>query len=313
MSRGVSNNLLEIVNSEETATAFLHLVTIFWKDGSVDRFVKNFKPIVSRGAFYQASSFSIALPEEPDDTIPTLRFQFSVSEKTILNKLRDESESPLVRLEVVLHQNTDIVEIGPFDFDVKDFQIQGASVIVEAGFEPILDLAIPQVSYTPNLFPGLFKNVSQGVFEQSFVTQIPIRKFTESSKTIPRGEQRDILKMRIVSENPSTISGLIEFDWEIPDKVTGGVGRANETVTKKSSNEEIEVFLKSNNDIKLNFSTTSESVSFPFSIDVGENTNLIVEVKPSFNIVASTSAGLRAADPVLKVKNRKLEVNDRVE
>lgn len=160
MSRGSSNNFLNVVNADQPNDIFIHLVTVFWPDNSVDRYAKNYEPVTSRTNTYDASAFEINLPEEPTDSVPTIRMDFTASDRTVLRKLVEATESPLVRLEVVLASDTDIVEMGPFDFDVKEFQIQGPAVSVELGFEPILDLAIPQISYTPTLFPGLYSNVT---------------------------------------------------------------------------------------------------------------------------------------------------------
>lgn len=167
MSRGSSNKLLSIVNAETPNDIFLHLVTVEWPDNTVNRFVKNAEPVNSRGETYQASSFEIQLPEEPEDTVPTLTFQFSVSDTQIIQKLRqsDGNALPILTLEVVLASDPNIVEMGPFTFEIRKYQNQGVAVAVEAGFEPILDFALPQLAYNPSVTPGLFKNVTSADFQ----------------------------------------------------------------------------------------------------------------------------------------------------
>ena len=159
MSRGSSNKLLELVSSDTPNDIFLHLVTVFWPDNTEDRYVKNYEDVTSRGNNYQAASFNINLPAEPEDEVPTINLQFSIAERTIVRKLRESTTPPTLRLEVVLASDPDIVEVGPFDFDLRRFDSQGMNVSVEAGFEPILDLALPQLTYNPILFAGLFKSV----------------------------------------------------------------------------------------------------------------------------------------------------------
>lgn len=165
MSRGASETLLASVNSEFTNEAFIHLVTVFWDDNTEDRFAKNYEIVTSRGSEYGPSSFTINIPEEVSDDVPTLRMEFGLNESTIINKLNNSTNPPLVRFEIVLGSDPDVVELGPFDFDVREYQTQGASVTVEMGFEPILDLAVPQLTFTPAAFPGLFKDVSAGDFD----------------------------------------------------------------------------------------------------------------------------------------------------
>lgn len=160
MSRGSSDNFLSVINNEYPNDIFIHLVTVFWPDGSTSYYAKNYEPVTSRGQSFQEAGFKINLPEEPTDSVPTLRMNFNIGERTLPNKLLDSVEPPLVRFEIVLASDPDIVELGPFDFDVREFEAQGTSVSVEVGFEPILDLSIPQIAYTPTLMPGLFKSVT---------------------------------------------------------------------------------------------------------------------------------------------------------
>jgi hypothetical protein len=159
MSRDSSNKLLSIVNADTPNDVFLFLVSVQWEDGSYSRYVKNYEDIISRGNVYKAGSFSISLPEEPDGNIPTVKFSFNVTELQMLSKLRTDNEVPELTLEVALASDPNIVEVGPFVFDIKGFRVNGPSVEVEAGFEPLLELSVPQIKYSPLLFPGLYSHV----------------------------------------------------------------------------------------------------------------------------------------------------------
>lgn len=162
--RDSSNKLLTIVSSETPNDVFLFLITIEYPNGVKERFVKNFEDVSSRQQTYRAASFEITMPEEPEDSVPTMNFAFSVAERDALRELRESTDLPMLTLEIVLSSDPNVVEVGPFVFDVRSFQVQGVSVRVEAGFEPMLDLAVPQMSYDPNLFPGLFKDVRAAGF-----------------------------------------------------------------------------------------------------------------------------------------------------
>ena len=160
MPRGASENLLSVANSEFPQDPFIHLVTVEWPDGETTRFAKNYEDIVSRGNTYSASAFRVKLPEEPEDSIPKITFEFSIAETELVEKLRLAPEPPTLSLEIVLGNDPDTVEMGPFKFDVRSFRGQGVGFEVEAGFEPVLDHAIPQISYTPVLFPGISKRIT---------------------------------------------------------------------------------------------------------------------------------------------------------
>lgn len=159
MSRDSSNKLLSIVNADSPNDIFLYLVTVAWEDGSYSRYVKNYESITSRGNVYSPSSFEISLPAEPDGNIPTINFSFGVDNYGALEKLRSSTKQADLTLEVVLASDPNTVEIGPFTFQIKGFSVTGNAVQVEAGFEPFLDLALPQIRYNPLLFPGLFEHV----------------------------------------------------------------------------------------------------------------------------------------------------------
>lgn len=162
MSRGSSNKFLTTIAEEQPDDIFLHLITVDWPDNTTNRYVKNYEDVISRGNTYSASSFNVTLPEEPSDSIPSVTFQFGVGERTIVRKLREADGRPILTLELVLASDPDIVEMGPFTFDVRRYNTQGVSVSVEAGFEPYLDFAVPQFRYSPQLFPGLFKDFTTG-------------------------------------------------------------------------------------------------------------------------------------------------------
>lgn len=157
--RGSSNKFLSIINSRTPNDVFLFLVTVTYPDNSVERFVKNYEPITSRGETYQPVSFEVNLPEEPEDSVPTVNFAFAVTETSALRKLRQSTDLPKLKLEMVLASDPDVVEMGPYEFSIRSFSVEGVAVNVEAGFFPILDLAIPQLTYNPILFRGLFKDV----------------------------------------------------------------------------------------------------------------------------------------------------------
>lgn len=156
--RGASQNFISIISENTPNDVFLHLVSVTWDDGEVSRWVKNYEGITSRGDYYTPSSFNVTLPSDPGDEIPTLNFSFALGDKITMRRLRNSTVRPTLRLEIVLASDPNIVELGPFDFDIRDFDMKGDAVVVKAGYEPLLDYEIPQLSYSPPMFPGLFSN-----------------------------------------------------------------------------------------------------------------------------------------------------------
>ena len=88
---------------------------------------------------------------------------FPLTERAVFERLRGFNESPTLTLELLLGSDLDTVEHS-FVFDVRDYSAQGGTASVTLGFEPILDLSIPQLNYAPYIVPGLFSNISAADF-----------------------------------------------------------------------------------------------------------------------------------------------------
>ncbi len=94
----------------------------------------------------------------PDDTEEAVRATLEIDnvDRQIVQAVRSISSPPTVTLEVVLASTPDVVEAGPFVFELQGARYDAAVVRGELAFEPILDLAVPGDVMSPGLFPGLF-------------------------------------------------------------------------------------------------------------------------------------------------------------
>jgi hypothetical protein len=164
MSRNSSPELINLVNKQFPDDVFIRLITIQWPDSTVDRYVQGFQDLTSRGQVFTAANFEIAFPQEPEDEIPTMTFNFALSERTLITKMRSFDKAPTMIMELILLSSPNIVQAS-FTFDVKNVKTQGLSAQVEVGFEPYLDFGVPQISYSPNIFPGLFRTVTAADFQ----------------------------------------------------------------------------------------------------------------------------------------------------
>ena len=316
MSRGSSNKFLQVINAEFTNDGLVRLVTVNWPDGTTDRFAKNYESVFSRGNLFKPGSFSAAIPEEPEDDVPSIEFSFSATETDIVQKLTNSVESPMIRLEIVLESDVDTVEAGPFDFGVNNFQVQGASVRVEAVFEPLLDLAVPQVTFTPTFFPGLFKNSSAAEFAEPNVTDLPILRTAVTSKTLTKEKYNKwnvITKQNIVSSSSVTVDGKISFDWSHLGTASGpgGPGAVDIDIDRVEfritvNNETVFDDLLDLNSISDLSDTGTQSFSKQFQFSVPDNALFVIEVRPEIGPAFSSVSTLEfvLSNWVLKFNGR---------
>lgn len=156
MPRTVSTPMRAAAFAQETGEAPLVLLTIDHPDLAAPiRVTSDAVDTVSRSETYVAFPFRVALP---DDTEEAARAQLEIDnvDRQIVQALRSIASPPTVRLEVVLASTPDLVEAGPFDFQLEEARYDALVVSGELAFEPVLDLAVPGDSMSPGLFPGLF-------------------------------------------------------------------------------------------------------------------------------------------------------------
>lgn len=166
MSRNMSLTARRAMNAPETDQVFLALLTIVHPElPEPIRVVNDFRPkdeqgvrkIVSRGEDFICYPFEAALPADHEDQLSRVRLRIDNVDREITASLRSISSAPRVVLEVVLASDPDTVEAGPFEFELVTASFDALVVEGELGFEPILNEPFPADSFTPNLFPGLFR------------------------------------------------------------------------------------------------------------------------------------------------------------
>lgn len=157
MSRPISSALRGAINSQETDVVALMLVTIDHADlADPIRVVRNKENITSRGDLYVAYPFDLTLPDDIEDTITRVNLTIDNVDRSITQTIRTITGAPTVTLEVVLAEEPDEVEAGPFEFALRDVTYNAISVSGELAFEDILNRAVVRHTFTPANFPGLF-------------------------------------------------------------------------------------------------------------------------------------------------------------
>lgn len=157
MSRDVSLTARAAINAQETAEAFLILLTIDHADlDEPIRVTSDAVDTVSRGETYIRFPFAVTLPDDRDDQMVRAQLTIDNVDRRIVNTLRSISGPPTVTLEVVLGSDPNTVEAGPFEFTLRNARYNALTVAGDLVFEDILNEPIPGDAFTPGNFPGLF-------------------------------------------------------------------------------------------------------------------------------------------------------------
>lgn len=107
---------------------------------------------------YQPAGFMISLPDDTEEGTPTAKLDFDAGDVSVLRKLRAVDGLVRLRLWVVLSDDPNTVEFGPVEYELTEFDASGTAVSLSLEAEPILDVQIPGLRYTPQVFPSLWDN-----------------------------------------------------------------------------------------------------------------------------------------------------------
>lgn len=131
-------------------------------DGVLYHYVNDNQSITSSASgtlqTYQQAAFELALPDDTDEGTPTAKLDFDAGDISFVRLLRQASKRVKLTLWLVLSDDPNIIEYGPAEYESVDFNVSETSVSVSLEAEPILDVQIPGLRYTPAIFPALWDN-----------------------------------------------------------------------------------------------------------------------------------------------------------
>lgn len=156
MPNVVSATMRDAAYAPETGEAPLALLTIDHPELTTPiRLSSDAVNTLSRGDTYIALPFRAVLPNDNEEATRS-RLEIDNIDRQIVEALRSISSPPKVTMEIVLASTPDVVEAGPFDFELQEARYDVLVVSGDLAFEPILDLSVPGDVMSPGLFPGLF-------------------------------------------------------------------------------------------------------------------------------------------------------------
>lgn len=158
MSRIVSPTALQAMLARETTEVFLVCMRIMHSTfPATIRIVNNTEDVVRLDGTYQPFPFTLVLPSDTEDEVPSVTVQFDNIDGMITDAIRNISGRPSVSFDVVLASSPDTVEAGPYNFVVVNSQYNAKTISCTLGFEEdILNQAVPKGVYNPANSPGLY-------------------------------------------------------------------------------------------------------------------------------------------------------------
>lgn len=157
MSRSISPSALKEVLAQQSAEVFLVCMKIEDPSVSTIRVVHNTENLVRSDGTYLPFAFTIQLPDDVGDRLPSVSVSFENVSLEILRALRTVPGVPKVTVFVVTATTPEVIEVGPLEFSLLSIQYNAQAVTGTLGFqENILSKAVPEQTYTPTNSKGLF-------------------------------------------------------------------------------------------------------------------------------------------------------------
>lgn len=137
--------------------AWLVLLTITASGEPPLYVVNNSEPVASRGITFAPYPFSVQLPADDSDTLPTLTLVISNLDAAIIEFVRAQAVAPSIVVELVTSAYPDIVERSYTFLKLSNVTYDAMTIQGRLDVDDFLAQRFPAESYVPPLFPGLFR------------------------------------------------------------------------------------------------------------------------------------------------------------
>lgn len=145
------------INASSTNTAFFFLLTILPPTGSpAINLVNNTEPVTSNGITYQPYPFSLSLPLDTGDKIPSIQLMIDNVDQMLTNAIRELQEAPGIRIQLVTSDFPDLVEKDLDFLKLRNVNYNAMSITGTLEVASIWARKFPAERIDPTRFPGLF-------------------------------------------------------------------------------------------------------------------------------------------------------------
>lgn len=155
--RNVTAAFRAAIFGSQTDQVFLSILTLSHPGLAADvAIVANRQPITSNGVTYQPFAFAIDLPSDREGRVTGATLVIDNVDRTIVQAVRSINQAPTVSVVVVLASDPDVIEVGPFEFALRNVSYDAETVRGDLFFQERLEKEIPRDRMIARDFPGLF-------------------------------------------------------------------------------------------------------------------------------------------------------------
>lgn len=118
--------------------------------------VNNSVEIISRGITFQPYPFTVTLPADDSEALPSVTLVISNVDDAIITFVRGQAVAPAIALEVVTSAYPDTVEKSLTFLKLVNVSYDAMIVTGTLNVDDFLGQGFPAEAYVPPQFPGLF-------------------------------------------------------------------------------------------------------------------------------------------------------------
>lgn len=113
--------------------------------------------VTSNGIDYIACAIRAQMPSEDAKSLPRVPIEIDNLDPQYIDAMRLIDSPVQTTVSAILLSDPDTIELGPYDFELRQAKYDRNVITGELTFDPILNLAYPVDTYSPSRFPGLFQ------------------------------------------------------------------------------------------------------------------------------------------------------------
>lgn len=145
------------INASLTNTAFFYLLTITPPTGAEKiHLVNNTEPVVSNGLTFQPYPFTLSLPLDTGDKIPSIQLTIDNVDQSLTNAIRELETAPAIRIQLVTSTFPDLVEKDLDFLRLRNVNYNAISITGVLEIASIWARRFPAERVDPVRFPSLF-------------------------------------------------------------------------------------------------------------------------------------------------------------
>lgn len=143
--------------AQETAEVFVPCLRIQHPSLETIRVCYNTEKLERADGDYLPYPFQLNLPNQREDEIPRVQVTIDNTDLSVNDAIRNLDGAPVVTLDVVLASSPDMIEAGPFYFELQQITADANTISGSLGQdESIFAQLFPGQQYTPVNSKGLF-------------------------------------------------------------------------------------------------------------------------------------------------------------